>query len=130
VVFPENTAFAYTLIITVALTTAAWFIVTLLTPPESQSVLEAFYKRARPAGPGWNPIKERLKDTVRITDDLLFSFFDWIVGCALIYAVLFGIGKIILKDFTPGIAIILAGASAGALIYWDLSRRGWESLSD
>ncbi|MGA1839806.1 MAG: sodium:solute symporter family protein [bacterium] len=130
ITFPENAAFAYTLIITVILTTVAWITVTLLTPPESESVLEGFYKRARPAGPGWRPIKDRLGDTVKITDDLLFSFFDWIAGCVLIYAVLFGIGKIILKDFKPGILIVLIGVFAGIFIYWDLSRRGWKSISD
>jgi len=67
---------------------------------------------------------------VKITDDLLFSFLDWIAGCALIYAVLFGIGKILLKDFKPGIILLLIGAVAGAFIYWDLSRRGWERISD
>ncbi|MGA1864692.1 MAG: sodium:solute symporter family protein [bacterium] len=128
--FPENAAFAYTLIITVILTTAAWITVTLLTRPESESVLEGFYKRARPAGPGWRPIKERLGDSVKITDDLFFSFFDWIAGCVLIYAVLFGIGKILLKDFKSGILIVLIGVFAGIFIYWDLSRRGWKSISD
>jgi Na+/proline symporter len=130
ITFPENAAFAYTLIITVILTTAAWITVTLFTPPERESVLEGFYKRARPAGPGWKPVKNRLGDAVKITDDLIFSFFDWIAGCVLIYAVLFGIGKILLKDFKPAILIILIGLLAGIFIYWDLSRRGWKSISD
>ncbi|MGA1794943.1 MAG: sodium:solute symporter family protein [bacterium] len=130
IVFPEHTAFAYTLIITVVLTTVAWVIVTFLTAPEDQRVLEGFYRRARPAGPGWWPIRKRLGDSVPVTDDLCFSFLDWIAGCILIYAVLFGIGKVLLQEFAPGMAFLLTGCAAGALIYWDLHRRGWKSIAD
>jgi len=130
IVFPEHTAFAWSLIITVALTTAAWVIVTFLTVPEDHRVLEEFYRRARPAGPGWWPVRQRLGDSVPITDDLWFSFFDWIAGCILIYAALFGIGKILLKEFAPGMAFLLAGCAAGVFIYWDLHRRGWKSIAD
>jgi len=128
--FPEKTAFAYQLIITVTLTTLTWITVTLITSPESNEVLDSFFKRARPGGPGWGPVKSRAGDTVKINDDLLFSLFDWIAGCALIYAVLFGTGKIIFQEYALGFGLILIGLLAGAFIYWDLNRRGWKSVSE
>ena len=50
------TDFAGSSIITVAVTTAVWSTVTLLTPPESAATLVAFYRRTRPSLLGWRPI--------------------------------------------------------------------------
>ena len=44
------------LLVSVAITTVVWLAVTWLTPPTDQSVLVAFYRRVRPAGPGWAPM--------------------------------------------------------------------------
>ena len=55
---------------------------------------------------------------------------DWIAGCILIYGILFGTGKLLLKDFATGSVLILAALAAGAVIYWDLSRRGWQTVVD
>jgi Na+/proline symporter len=40
-------------------TMALWVPVMLLTPPESAERLDAFYRRARPGGPGWEPQRAR-----------------------------------------------------------------------
>jgi len=39
---------------------AVWLPVMLLTAPERPEVLEAFYRKARPGGPGWAPVRERV----------------------------------------------------------------------
>jgi SSS family solute:Na+ symporter len=46
-------AFAWLMLTTTALTTATWLAVTLLTAPESEATLQAFYNRVRPAALGW-----------------------------------------------------------------------------
>jgi SSS family solute:Na+ symporter len=46
-------AFAWLMLTTTALTTAIWLAVTLLTRPESEPTLQAFYDRVRPAALGW-----------------------------------------------------------------------------
>jgi SSS family solute:Na+ symporter len=43
----------------------------------------------------------------------------------LIYGILFGTGKLLLHETGIGITLITAGLIGGAVIYWDLSRRGW-----
>jgi SSS family solute:Na+ symporter len=55
---------------------------------------------------------------------------DWIAGCVLIYGVLFGTGKLLLGEWIEGACLLAAGLSGGAVIYWDLSRRGWSSIVD
>ena len=46
-------AFAWLMLTTTALTTATWLAVTLLTQPESETTLQSFYNRVRPAALGW-----------------------------------------------------------------------------
>ncbi|MFO8056985.1 MAG: sodium:solute symporter family protein [bacterium] len=128
--FPENQVFAYELVITVVLTTAAWLLVTFLTRPEKDEVLDEFFRRARPAGPGWKKVRERLGDSVEVTDNILFSFLDWIAGCVLIYAILFGVGDLIMGNYVRGIILTLLGAGGAGFIYWDLNRRGWQKVAE
>jgi TM2 domain-containing membrane protein YozV len=42
---------------------------------------------------------------------------------------LFGIGKLLLGSIATGLLFLAIAAVAGYVIYWDLSRRGWETLS-
>jgi solute:Na+ symporter, SSS family len=121
--------FAWIMIVTVALTTLSWLVVTFATPPESQDTLVAFYRRTRPSVAGWRPIAALAPD-VRPSQDGVRNLVDWIAGCVLIYGVLFGVGKLLLKDVGMGVALLACGLVAGAIIYWDLSRRGWSAVVD
>ena len=121
--------FAWIMIVTVSITTAVWLAVTFLTQPESQETLVAFYRRTHPSAAGWRPIAKLAPD-VRPSIDGLANLLDWICGCALIYGILFGTGKLLLKDFATGSILLAMGILAGAVIYWDLSRRGWSAVVD
>src|SRR5438132_3148829 len=85
--------FAWIMIVTVAVTTLSWLVVTFATPPESQDTLVAFYRRTRPSLGGWRPIAAQAPD-VRPSSDMVRNLIDWIAGCVLIYGVLFGVGKL------------------------------------
>ncbi|HYL36097.1 MAG TPA: sodium:solute symporter family protein [Bryobacteraceae bacterium] len=121
--------FAWIMIVTVSITTAVWLVVTFLTRPESKETLVAFYRRTRPAAAGWRPIA-KLAPEVRASRDGLANLLDWICGCALIYGILFGTGKLLLKEFVSGSVLMAVGIVAGAVIYRDLSRRGWSAVVD
>ncbi len=120
--------FAQLILITVAITTAVWLATTFLTSAESDATLVGFYRRVRPSA-GWGPIA-RLAPEVKVSHDLSRNLIDWICGCALIYGALFGIGKMILKDFASGVAFFAIAAVAGAIIFRDLNRRGWSSVME
>ena len=121
--------FAQIMLITVAITTAVWLAVTFATAPEPEDKLLAFYRQVRPSVALWRPIA-RLAPDVAPSQDGVWNLVDWLCGCVLIYGVLFGTGKLILKEFLPGFAFLGVGLAAGAVIYWDLSRRGWKSVID
>lgn len=79
------------LLVTVGATSAIWLAVTVLTRPESDDQLELFYRRVRPAGPGWR----RLRATRQLPpsqDRLGAATLAWTLGCVTVYAALFGVG--------------------------------------
>jgi len=121
--------FAYIMLMTVGVTTVVWLATTFLTKPESDKVLTNFYRRARPGVTGWSRIARIVPD-VPITHMGFYNLLDWIGGCVLIYGVLFGIGKLLLGDPITGAWFLIAGMAGGAVIYWDLSHRGWSSVVD
>jgi hypothetical protein len=121
--------FARIMLITVGITTVVWLICTFATAPEPSETLVAFYKRVRPPAVLWQPIARLAPETPR-SRDLGYNFLDWICGCVLIYGMLFGVGKLILKETAIGSIFIGCGLAAGAVIYWDLSRRGWKTVME
>ena len=82
------------LLVTVGVTTLAWVSATLLTKPESDATLVAFYKLVRPAGPGWTDIS-RKAGVGPSPDSLPQQLLGWILGCAFVYATLFGAGSVL-----------------------------------
>jgi solute:Na+ symporter, SSS family len=119
--------FAHIVLITVAVTTVAWLAVTFLTRPESEQTLVAFYRRTRPSRTGWGPVAALAPD-VHPSADGLANLVDWLAGCVLVYGVLFGSGKLLLHETLPGVVLLGVAAIAGAIIYRDLSRRGWQTV--
>ena len=119
--------FPYTLLYLVAWTTICWLVVTLATPPEPEAHLIVFYRRVRPGGPGWGPIARRAGGPP--PEAIGGLVVDWIAGWILIYAVLFGIGSIVLGSFGMGLIYFAVAVAATAIIARDLSRRGWKSIA-
>jgi Na+/proline symporter len=121
--------FAWTVLVTVGASTVAWLAVTALTPPEPEATLLAFYRRVRPSAALWGEIAARATD-VRPPRDGLRNLVDWLAGCALVYASLFGVGKLLFGETVLGLCLLLLAAGAGAILYRDLERRGWRSVAE
>jgi SSS family solute:Na+ symporter len=102
--------FPYSLLAVVAWTTVCWLVVTMLTPPESDTHLVAFYRRTRPDGPGWTRIAA-LAGAPR-PGSLAGLFVDWAAGVVVVYAALFGVGHALLGTKTTAILCALAAAVA------------------
>ena len=124
----DPVTFAKTSLITAGITTVAWIAATFLTPAESEEKLLAFYRRVRPTVYGWKRIAALAPEIPQVRD-IGSNAFDWFMGCVLVYATLFGIGKIIFGELPLGLLLLAIAAGAGYLIFWDLSRRGWQALS-
>jgi len=115
--------FAYLMLVTVGATTVVWLVTTLITSPEPIEKLIAFYNRVRPEGPGWKRIAAEAGHAAEHAEGRLsLQIANWILGVALIYGTLFGIGKLIFKEWLAGALFLLVALIAGTLITRNLSR--------
>ncbi len=120
--------FAESILITVAVTSAVWLAVTFLTAPEPEHKLLDFYLRTRPAAWGWKHIA-RLAPEIPPDREGWYNLADWLLGSCMVYLAMFGIGKFILGPVWLGWVYMALAAVCGAVIYWDFSKRGWETFS-
>jgi len=110
----DPNATAKRLLITVAVTTVVWLLVTLATQPESEATLTRFYARVLPGAAGWAPVARLVPG--RSEDRPAIALLDWVAGLGLVYGTLFGIGRLILGEVGPGIAWCVLAAVCGAVI--------------
>jgi Na+/proline symporter len=115
--FAENdpNATAAVMLVTVAVSTVVWVAVTFATAPEPPAVLDAFYRRVRPGGPGWAQVSQRLGFGRESIPGGALAWTNWIAGIVAVYATLFGIGKLIFAETAMGITML---AVAAAAFYW------------
>ena len=112
----DPNADAWIMIITVAVTTVVWLTVTFMTKPEPAPVLEAFYRRVRPGGPGWAVISDRLGYGREAIPGGGLAWTNWIAGIVAVYSTLFGIGKLIFGQLAVGFGLLLLAVVAFAWI--------------
>ena len=124
----DSVVFAKTTMITTAVTTTVWAVVTVLTPAETDARLLGFYRRVRPTVHGWKRVAA-LAPEITPVRDLRANTWDWLAGCALVYGCLFGIGALVMQAWLTGIALCAFAAASGWFIFWSLGRRGWGTLS-
>jgi Na+/proline symporter len=93
---------------------AIWVPAMLLTSPESEETLERFYRRTRPGGPGWR--RQRVATGLAPLQDLGADVSSGVVGVVLIFALMFGVGWLVLGSTVKGlVAMAVAGAAGVAL---------------
>jgi Na+/proline symporter len=105
-----------------AITTAVWLAATFVTRPTDAAVLDAFFRRIRPGGPGWRPVAAR-NPAVSPDEGLARLGAYWLVGSAVVYLALFGTGHVILGRTGTGLGLLLAAAIALGWLLRDLDRR-------
>jgi len=109
--------FAYLMLVTTGITTLGWLAVTMLTAAETPDTLVRFYRRVRPEGPGWKWVAAKAGETDgRAGGSLAGQFLNWTLGCVLIYASLFGIGKLVFKEWGTGMILAAVAVVAAMLI--------------
>ncbi len=114
--------FPINLFTVVSITTVIWLIVTFVTRPTDEAVLDAFYRHVRPGGPGWGPVAERQAD-VQPDTGLGALALNWIAGVVLVYSALFGTGYLLLGNTGTFVLCLVLAAACAAFLWWDIGRR-------
>ena len=112
--------YALAMVITVGVTTVVWLTVTFLTPPEPDPVLDRFYRKVRPGGPGWRRVSSRLGfGDDRIPGGAL-SVVNWVAGVVAVFTALFGVGEFLTGTARNGVVYFLVAIGSFALIMRNL----------
>ncbi|MGQ0713344.1 MAG: sodium:solute symporter family protein [Gemmatimonadaceae bacterium] len=107
---------AWVMLVTVAVSTVVWVAVTFLTSPEPEPVLDSFYQRVRPGGPGWAAVSQRLGYGREQIPGGSLAWANWIAGVVAVYSTLFGIGKVVFGNWGAGLSLLAVAAAAFAWI--------------
>ncbi len=113
--------FPSTFFFIVTSTTITWIAVTFLTAPVTRAVLESFFLRVHPDGPGWKPFASLLSG--KPTRKLSGYFLDWCMSIVMVYSALFSVGKILFKDYLTGTALAMLAIVLFMLIGWRLKKK-------
>ncbi len=127
--FKYHMQFEESLIIIVAWSTVVWLAVTFLTRPTKEDKLKTFYKKVHPGGLGWKHISKEMPE-VKGDTGYKYLFINWLAGCLMVMFCLFGIGKIIFGEFLIGSIFIVISIVSGSVIYYNLSKIGWNKVID
>ena len=73
-----------------------WLSAMLLTPPESEAVLETFIRKVQPPGPGWARLRQRFQVEPQESLSTLLARFVW--SCGVLFGGLIGIGGFLLHQ--------------------------------
>jgi len=113
-VFPGYAKFPFI----VLLSSIVWLLVTFLTQPESQEVLSNFVRKIQPGGPGWSKITENMPKTDLDREGWAVprGILLMLIGCGLVYGVLFTTGMIIYGNGTRALIYGIVTTIFGVLL--------------
>ena len=108
-----GTAFDATtqLVFGVGITTLSWIVVTLVTPPESDTVLISFVEKIHPGGPGWRAVYQKAKankqnlSSIQKGWNVPMGIVCMLLGSLSIYCLLFATGYFLYGQMGTGIKV-------------------------
>ncbi len=130
--FLPHLGFAETTLVQVGLTTLAWVITAYVGPQTDRATLLSFYRKVKPAGPGWTDIRAEagVSDAEVAQENRSgAAFVGWIAGCVVIWSSLFAIGNFLYAAGDPKrltMAWILTGVFAlSGYVLLRITRQLW-----
>jgi Na+/proline symporter len=126
-VFPDWAEYPFVVVVT----TIIWLTATYMTQPESKQVLQDFYKKIQPGGPGWSKVIRESKDeNVEIVNtkekwSVPSGITAMLLGCVLIYSCMFATGYWIYGKTGSALILTAVAAVSGFLL-----ARAWNKMKD
>ncbi len=98
------------LILTVLFTSVSWITISFITKPTDEKVLIEFYKKAKPIGPGWNYIKNKIPseelDSTIDKENIPLNLLGWLTGTITVWSSLFTIGSFLYGRTLTGFVLL------------------------
>jgi Na+/proline symporter len=108
------------LIVTIAVTTACWVAAAYLGPQTEERTLTEFYRKVRPFGPGWAPVRAKAGMTAAEAavpgDNFPLALVGWLSGCVMIWSALFTVGNLLYGRTGYALALLAVFAVSGGIV--------------
>jgi hypothetical protein len=110
------------LLSTIAVTTICWVAAAYLGPQTDRKTLIEFYRKIRPAGPGWEVIRREAEAIDKLPepshDNIPLAIIGWVLGCTVIWSALFALGNFLYQrwGYATGLTIVFAISGTGLLM--------------
>lgn len=110
------------LLSTIGVTTICWIATAYIGPQTDRQTLIEFYRKVRPAGPGWAAIRReaQLRDhhPEPSPDNIPMAMLGWLFGCMTIWSALFTIGNGLYGrwGYMSALSIVFLISSTGLLM--------------
>ena len=110
------------LIVTVVITTILWVATAYLGPQTDRETLINFYRKVRPFGPGWEPVRIaaglRADDARGSHENIPLALLGWFAGCTVIWSSLFTVGNFLYGRYGYALALFAVFSISGlGLLY-------------
>ncbi len=116
------------LIATILITTVLWVATAYLGPQTDRDTLVAFYRKVRPFGPGWEPVRIaaglRADDARGSHENIPLALLGWFAGCTVIWAALFVVGNVLYGRWGTA-TVLFAVFLVSGLALLQVVRRLW-----
>jgi len=119
------------LVLTIVGTTICWIVTAYVGPETDRQVLIDFYRKVRPAGSGWEPIRVAAGiakgDTVA-GDNIPMALLGWVAGCTTIWSALFTVGNFLYGRTSEALVLLAVFAISGVVLQ-RIVQRLWDASS-
>ena len=105
------------LILTIAVTTVCWLATAYLGPKTDEQVLLNFYRKVRPFGPGWEPVRAHAGVApAEPGDNFPLALLGWVTGCTMIWSALFTVGNFLYGRLDYAFGLLGVFVVSGAIL--------------
>lgn len=106
--------------LTVAVTTLCWVATAYLGPQTDRKVLVEFYRKVKPAGPGWADIRREANlsaaDEASTHLNVPMALLGWSAGCAMIWSSLFATGAFLYGHTTQAVVMTVVFVASALIV--------------
>lgn len=119
------------LLLTIFVTTVCWVITAFVTAPTDRQKLVDFYRKVRPFGPGWGPVRRDAeaqgKPVEPSNENIPLALLGWLAGCVTIWSSLFTVGTFLYGRYVQS-GLLLAVFIISGLVLLGVIRKLWGTI--
>jgi hypothetical protein len=114
------------LILTILATTICWVAAAFLAPQTSRETLIEFYRKVRPAGPGWTAIRDQAgltpAELAQRGESMPLALVGWVAGSIVIWSSLFTVGNFLYGRTQVGLLLLGVFIISGTVLVRVINR--------